>query len=341
MVIQPQVEYYKSRKYDDPRHSVEKPERKFAGQERTLVTICTHFPHNHWQEYKTRSQVDPDDLRGYQHDRIKCLDFVLACFRHFEAGARYDLIIVDNSSPNKQACEWMNGLNYPRVYTRENTYFSFGAYRWAYHHSIPNAAVPDLTLDLKSEFDYLLFMEMDWVPAKHGWLKDLMDHWHSDREIGMIGNFIEARGVNYPPETEGQEINNAFIEKINPNRQFHYNLDSEYLFTSREVLDKMMKHDGWLMFPCEPETELPPTYNELAFQQPILEMGYKLSCYDDGNHTMFYATHNRDFPPKWDHGLNWKLAPLIPEQSRYFRQDVRDYFHFYPHNIDTAYRYCE
>jgi len=301
--------------YEDPKYKVEF--REYDEGEETLVVLCTHFPKGHVDAYNSRSYEKPGEYERYLHDRLECFKFVIECFRHWDAGAPYKLVIVDNNSIDREALDYVRNLHDISVCCRKNTFYSFGAYRWAYYNLAPPA--------------YYLFMEQDWMPSKDGWLKDLIDHWNSDKEIGMIGNKIESRGYTNPPINDNQRMNNAFIEKINPKRKHHHNLDSEYLFTSRSVLDQMMEHDGWLMFPCSPDTTLPPTFNELAFQQPILEMGYKISCYDDKKHTMFYATHNRDFPPEWDHGFGDMLAPLIPEQTRCFMPQVRKYLDFYNH----------
>ncbi len=321
----------RERRYDDPKYTdVVMPRRVFSPSEpvNISVIVCTYFPVGHIVDYNTRTYVD-HTYKRYSHNRLECFKFLLACFNHYDAGLSFELIIVDNSSPDPSANLFLDSMElraetYPtHVYKRENTFYSFGAYRWAYENLRNN--------------QFYVFMEMDWVPCKHGWLFDFVEKWHSDPQIGMIGNLIEARGTHYPPTNDGQRTNNAFIEKINPARRFHYNLDSEYMFTSRFVLDQMIEHDGWLMYPCQPQATLPPTYNELAFQQPILEMGYKLSCYDDGKRTMFYGIYNRDIDPKWDHGFGPNLAPIIPEQTRCFLPEVREYFDFYDHDKHSSF----
>ena len=118
------------------------------------------------------------------------------------------------------------------------------------------------------------------------------------------------------------------MAKTNPDRDRQFNLDSEYLFADKIVLEQMMEHGGWNIFPCEPEVKLSPVYNELALQQPILEMGYKIACYNDWEHTMFYATYNSGMPSKWDHGFE-KMAPFVPEQTRIFCKEMRKYFKWY------------
>ncbi len=317
-------------RYKDTKYKVDMPRRVLSPKSpiKITVVVCTYFPVGHTVEYNTRSYED-HEYKRYSHNRLECFKFLLACFNYYDAGLPFELVIVDNSSPDPEANMFMDSNNILvstghdiRVVKRPNTLYSFGAYRWAYENI--------------KDSQFYVFMEMDWVPCKHGWLLDLVEAWHSDPEIGMIGNLIEARGYSDPTTNDNQKVNNAFIDKINPNRRIQMNLDSEYLFTSRYVLDQMMEHDGWLIFPCVPETDLSPAFNELAFQQPILEMGYKLLCYDDSKHTMMYGIYNQHIAPRWKHG--WEnLAPFLPEQSRLFCPEAREYFDFYDHNANDSF----
>ncbi len=274
-----------------------------------------YIPEGNRASYNTRSYVT--HLHNpYRHDRLKCLDFTLACYKHFNAGADYDLLIVDNDSPSRELKQFMKDRKIGFA-TRENTFYSFGAYKYAWDK-------------YRKDYDYFIFHEFDWVPAKDGWLKDLIDYWNSDKEIGMIGNLIERRGYNAEAKDNTVRYINRMMRQVNPNRDFQYNLDSEYMFTDNTVLTQMEDNGGWNLFPCEPEVDMSPVINELGFQQPILEMGYKLACYNDGKHTMFYAIYNNGFPKKWWNGFD-NLAPFIPEQTRLFVPEVRDHFRWYDH----------
>lgn len=304
-------------KYEDPKYNVEKPER-VLDKKKTLVVINTYIPKDGTVEYNTRSYFD-HEYRRYEHNRIEALKFTLACYKHFDAEADYDLIIVDNSSPYFLEGDYGagylendgNDFNGIPLYFRENTYYSFGSYKYAWDN-------------FKDKYDYFLFHEFDWTPTKDGWLKDLINYWNSDKEIGMIGNLIEEFGYGQ------QDVINHIIRKVAPGRDKIHNLDSEYLFTDKVVLNQMEENGGWNIFRCEPEVEETPVINELGMQQPILEMGYKLACYNDEKHTMFYAIYNSGFPlsGKWWKGLD-KLSPLIPEQARLFVPEVSNYFSWY------------
>jgi len=305
--------------YKNPKYNVTKPERKFNKNAKILAVLNTYIPKGFIVQYNSRLYPS-DEYKRYIHHRLECLKFTLACYNYFNAGMKYDLIIVDNDSPEKK---YLKNLKIP-VYFRENTYFSFGAYRYAWRK-------------FRDQYDYYIFHEMDWVPAKHYWLKDLVKKWVSDKRVGMIGNLVENREWTDNPQTDEQKVNNVFIEKINPKRKIQCNLDSEYLFTSSFVLRQMVDCDGWLIFKCSPKTNLSPAYNELAFQQPILEMGYKISSYNDGKHTMFYSIYNRNFLNEWNHGLE-NLVPFVPEQTRLFISEMREYFNFYDHEKNNSYK---
>ena len=300
--------------YKDPKVNVPKPSREHK-KKKTLVVMNTYLPEDNQVRYNTRSFITHIHS-SYEHDRLKCLDFTLAAYKHFDAGADYDLIVVDNSSPSKQLESTLKNKDI-WFEKRENTFYSFGAYKYAWDK-------------YGKDYDYFVFHEFDWVPAKDGWLEDLIDYWNSDNKIGMIGNLIEQRGYSLAPRNSSVEDMNRIMRKVNPDRNFQYNLDSEYMFIDKQVLTQMEENGGWNIFPCEPKVEESPIVNELGFQQPILEMGYDLACYNDEKHTMFYAIYNNGFPEKWWHGFD-KLAPFIPEQTRLFIPEVRDYFRWYDH----------
>ncbi|MHA1996166.1 MAG: hypothetical protein ACW97Z_16655 [Candidatus Hodarchaeales archaeon] len=305
----------KEARYDNPVSFVTKVERHSIENPRTLVTLCSYIPEGLMTSYVSRSHRSPTDL-CYSQNRLECLKFVLACYQHWNAGASYDFILIDNDSSSRRALDYFKTLDIT-VMSRENTYYSFGAYKTAWDH-------------FGKDYDYFVFHEMDWTPSHHGWLRQLIDIWESDPEIGMVGNLIEDRKWTRHPKTQEDCASNEFITKVNKNRLLHYNLDSEYLFTDKTVLSQM-DDIGWLLFKCRPEIDQSPAYNELAFQQPILEMGYKLRCFNDGKHTMFYGTYNHDIPAKWNRGFE-NLAPFIPEQVRLFMPEYRKYFNFYNHD---------
>ncbi len=307
--------------YTDPKTKVEMLPRALNPEAKTLCVMNTFIPKTTWADYSTRYYSD-DRIQFYRHDRYECLKFTLAAHDHYDPGMHCDLILVDNSSPHEEAVDHMICSDVP-FFQRENTYLSFGAYRYAYEK-------------FGEDYDYFVFHEMDWAPAQHNWLRKLVEYWISDDQIGMIGNLIEMRGSSYPPETDGQITNNDFMEKCAPHRKEMWNLDSEYLFTSAVVLEQMLEHGGWLMFPCAPQTGLSPAFNELAFQQPLLEMGYSIACYNDGKHTMFYATYNNSFGPKWDKGLE-NLTPFVPEQTRFFVPEMAEHFNFYDHANNNSF----
>ena len=306
-------------KYDNPRSNVKKHPR-IRGK-RTLVVLCTYIPKGIVAQYNTRSYVD-HGYSQYFHDRIEALKFTLVNFKHYKAGAEYDLMIVDNSSPSGKGFDYLMTLD-EDVHIRPNTFYSFGAYKYAWD------SVKD-----KDKYDYFVFHEMDWCVAKDGWLKELIDIWINNPEVGMIGNLIEDRWWTKKPRTSDQKISNDFISKISGHRDYQINLDSEYLFTDKICLADMDK-SGWLMYPCSPEVNLSPAFNELAFQQPLLEMGYSIACFSDDKHTMFYGIYNQEIAERWRHGLA-NLTPFVPEQTRIFCKEMADHFSFYNHEENNS-----
>jgi len=303
-------------RYDNPTSCVNKPERCVSDNSKTLAVLCTYIPEGLVSQYVSKSHKGSPEPQ-YFHNRLECLKFVLACYYHFDAGASYDLVIIDNDSLSKRLFDYFRSLDIA-IMQRENTYYSFGAYKDAWDY-------------FKGDYDYFIFHEMDWMPCRHDWLQMLIDLWNSDSEIGMIGNLIESREWSDSPQNSDDHASNMFIEAINPDRLLQHNLDSEYLFVDKHVLT-LMDQTGWQLFKCLPEIPVSPAYNELVFQQPVLEMGYKLRCFNDGRHTMFYGAHNQDFPSQWNHGTE-NLTPFIPEQARLFMPEFRSYFDFYDHSI--------
>lgn len=278
------------------------PEKK----PKVLCVICTHFPVD-WGGVRYNSRDSEHRYHSYRHNRLHCLRFVLACHTHYEPGIWYEIEIVNNGRLSPENLAEQLDVS-PNLFTkRPNTFFSFGAYKHAFER-------------WGSKYDYFVFQEMDWAPCHDGWLTQMIDMFESDLQIGMIGNLIERHNLdNCEPIPD-------FMRLANPGRNPQYNLDSEYFFTSREVLEAMPPN--WNIFPCEPETALSPAANELAFQQPLLEMGLKLRCFNDGKHTMFYCLYNRAIADRWNFGLG-NLAPFVPEQTRLFCPEMQEHFAWY------------
>lgn len=306
-------------RYDD----VSEKERTDPEGRRVACVACAYVPDGGLAQYNSRS-FHTHEYHSYVHDRKVAFDFMMACHRKYDAGMEYDLHVVDNGSPDKEFQETLDALDVP-VHRRENRMFSFGAWKWAYEN------LPD--------YDYYVFEEYDWVPSGDGWLSAFMEKWNGDKGIGLVGNLVEDRGWKgiedknkcLSDETvrkmQDGDINAAFMAKIAPHRKKMYNLDSEYYFVSRKVLDEVAER-GWLMWDCAPMTWMSPAYNELAFSQPFLELGYKISSFNDGKHTMWYSIYNRGTINKWWHGWD-RCAPMIPEQLRNFDEKIAKRYEWY------------
>ncbi|MCD6213738.1 MAG: glycosyltransferase [Candidatus Desulfofervidus sp.] len=282
------------------------PDRVITSSPAVLCVVATYVPEPKVKEYNLRT---PHGFEKYKHDRLEALKFCLKCYELFNPGVDFDLVLVDNESPNKEAQEFFENCGY-KVFRRENRFYSYGAYKYVW----------DLFGD---SYQYYLFHEQDWVPAKDGWLLELIQRLHSDRYVGAVGNCIEHRSWTDDPKTDGEKICNRFIEKISPHRKVQFNLDGEYTLISSKVLKQFSSSPGFLLFPCEPETSLSPAYNELAFHQPILELGYKIKGFNDGFHTYFHGVCFTE--PQVNRGVG-RLTPLVPEQTRMFCPMMKDYF---------------
>src|SRR3990167_6961243 len=113
--------------YDNPGYNVVKPDRIFDNQKKTLVVLNTYIPEGLSAWYNS-SDYD-GACTGYNHNRLESLKFTLDCYKHYKAGADYDLIVVDNNSPPQNATLNLFESLDVHVYIRENTYYSFGAYK--------------------------------------------------------------------------------------------------------------------------------------------------------------------------------------------------------------------
>jgi len=283
------------------------PNFQIKKQPPVLCVIAVFIPEGRIAEYNLRCA--DGRYEKYKHDRLECLKFVLRCYEFFNAGVDYDLILIDNSSPDREAQKFLSNCSYT-VLKRENTFFSFGPRKFAWEK-------------FGDKYDYYFFQELDWIPIKDNWLLEMIKILLSDRAIGSVGNNVERRSWTENPFNPQQKVNNEFIEKIAPHRKQMYNLHGAYCLIPSRVLKEIDSHGGFLMFPCKPQTELDPVYNELAFHQPILEMGYKIRSFDDGEHILFRGIH-------YEKGINENLpdecfAPLVPEQTRFFSARVKDY----------------
>ncbi len=232
----------------------------------------------------------------YKEDKEATLLLNLKAHLHFKAGVDYDIII--NNRGNKLTPKILaeiekfkdsNGNSTVLLMQGwENEGFSFGAWKQAWENC-------------RGTYEYYLFVEDDMAPAKDLWLLEFVDKFISDRDIGAIGNFLESRCSTEPFSEE-------LWKDIGYTRDTMYNFDGSYTFTSSKILKEVDEHGGLLVLPCEPLfKDRPATINECIFQQPILELGYKLYAWKER-----YVVHGSELftgdvaaEPIWD------IAPLM------------------------------
>ena len=238
----------------------------------------------------------------FEDSKLENFKFVMECYKKYNAGIEYTLILVDNETTDPRALEYMKSLGLP-IYHRENNGFSFGGYKFAWEM-------------FGERFDYYLFHEQDHTPCKDGWLKELLDIYQADEEIGALGNVVEYREKD---ETK-QALKDQFA-RIAPKRDFMYNLDGAFCFTSASVL----KESGLKIIDGKINES---TFNEILFVQPILEAGYKIAsvgCRDFHKTSTihFYGMRKGDlvrpFEPE-------KLAPIVESTTRFNCKQMKEYF---------------
>jgi hypothetical protein len=238
----------------------------------------------------------------YEDDKLSNFKFTIKCYQKFLAGMDYDLILVDNSSTDYRGLKYLKTLPH-KVYKRENNGFSFGGYKWFYEKYGKN-------------YDYFLFHEQDFCPAKDGWLSEIYVKFLGDN-IGAVGNVIEKR---YRHEEPQETINEQF-DAVKTKRNVIINLDGAYTFTSKEVLKqtKLRVIDGKI------ETS---TLNEILFAQPILDLGYKIASFGNRDFTKSKCVHTYGSRKGDTNKLvnQYTIAPIVDSISRITSKEFNQYF---------------
>jgi len=288
-------EIMKQAKYKNPRNNVVKNP--------AIACVMPIFvPEGQIENYDVRSNVNPNKYYEFTENKLESIKFTLACYKHYKTQLDYDLILVNNDSRDKETLQFLK--KFPKVYHRENRGFSFGAYQYIWDK-------------FGNQYEYYLFHEQDWGPAKDYWLEEILTRFLSDREIGAVGNTIEDRPTDPIGNVE------SLKEILGTQRERLYNLDGAYTFTSSRVL----RQSGIEVLECEPHTSLNAMYNEILFQQPILEQGYKLSSFDDNKHIRVAGISIYDIHPKYNKLTNF--APIIQGNARFFSRRIANHFNWY------------
>jgi len=272
----------RSAAYNDPKHPV--PLR-----DRIACIIPLYIPQGRTKDYG-----------HFIEDKFETLKMNLACHQHYQSGLPYDIILVNNSSP--QDADYF--ADQYRTLDRKNSGYGFGAWKYAWEQ-------------LKDDYDFFLFTEDDIAPTDNGWLARIFRRFDQDPLTGALGNYVEAHGVD--------PISSQVLRLLGSTRDVVYCLDGGWTFTSTKILRQVDKIGGLPVFPCQPESELDATVNELAFQQPILELGYWLDSFD-GDH---YIIHGSEVFTGDLSSAEGPMAPLINLNARHKIARVREHFAWY------------
>lgn len=276
--------------YEDPRYG------EPTGRGKIACVIPLYIPNGRKKDY------------GYfVEDKFETLTKTLAAHKHFKPGVAYDVILVDNESP--QDFDHFNRIcaDDPsmRMLRRQNEGYGFGAWKHAYE-------------TLKNQYDFFLFIEDDNAPAKDGWLAEILLLFFSDPDVGAVGNYIEAHGHN--------AVSDEVRELCGQTRESFYNFDGAYTFTSTSILREVDTIGGLPVFPCQPKHKRSATVNELAFQQPILELGYKLLSFSQSDRLIIHGSEiftgdlsdRGAIAPIVNHNA-WRKTPEVAEAFAWYQ----------------------
>lgn len=251
-------------------------------------------------------------------DKLASIRFTIECYKKFKTDVDYELILVDNGTEDKNAIKYYNSTGL-EVVRRKNEGFSFGAFKHFWEN-------------YPRKFDYYLFHEADYCPCKDNWLEEIIAEFEKE-DIGAVGNVLETRGFGdkFPYHIETTTPENGierFLTGIGTKRNYMCNFDGCYTFTSREVLEKI----EMMVNPCTGGKSLEQmtaaTLNEVSFQQPILEAGYKIAAFGHPDFTKsdriyFYGQRCGDLTRKFDKD---KLVPIVNGNTRNTCKQMGEYF---------------
>jgi glycosyltransferase involved in cell wall biosynthesis len=291
----------KSGKYTDPKYGIKV-------KSKIVNVIVTHVPLVQTVEYAVNSNQKKHTRVYYYENKLESIKFNLACHKHYKAGADYEIVIVDNESRDKATQEYLELLEKEgiKVLRRENIGFSFAGFKYAWDK-------------FKNDYDYFLFNEQDGVPAKDDWLVEILNKFHSEKDIGAVGNNVESFDLTW----EFPELKNLcpYIGE----RNTIYNLDGFMTFTSSTVLREVDKIGGLFTLPVRGRKNA--ERNELIFQQPILELGYKIVSFHDGNHLCYSDFYYPDEDSEYKNMPLENVTPMVLADTRLFV--FKNYFNWY------------
>lgn len=287
-------------KYVNPKYGIQiKP--------KIVNVIVTFAPSGQVENCPASSHVGSPTV-WYVENKLETVKFNIACHRHYNPGVDYEIVIVDNGSEDEEMLRYLRKLQNEgiKILRRENVGFSFAGFKFAWEQ-------------LKNDYDYFLFNEQDGVPSRDGWLLEILQKFHSEKGIGAVGNNIE--------EFDLTKLY-AELKTLCPyigDRDYTFNLDGFMTFTSSTILRQVDNIGGLFTLPVMGDHHA--ERNELIFQQPILELGYKIISFHDGNHIVYAGIQFLDEDPEYINIPKENLSPMVLAHTRLFV--LKEHFNWY------------
>ena len=193
-------------------------------------------------------------------DVIKLLNYQIEMETKYPPGLDRDLIIVNSDVGSVEGNLFIKNLNQRKIdggkvisFTRENKGLSYGAYS-------------DAFLKFKDSYDYFLLIEDDLVTVKKNYLKIAYNKWKETNNCG----FVALLGLS--------KVNHGWWDKASLNKTNAFSAYSGCGFTSKNVLDKIVKEHGSLPHNKENNDHTESiALGELGLSKSIIDLGYKLT----------------------------------------------------------------
>lgn len=295
-----------SGKYTNPKYGIKiKP--------KIVNVIGTYVPPGQIERCTVLSNKNEPKVY-YDENKLDTIKFNLACHKHYQAGCDYEIVIVDNGSEDEATRKYLEllGKEGIKVIRRENIGFSFASFKYAWEK-------------LGSDYDYFLFNEQDGVPSKDNWLLEILQKFHSERDVGAVGNNVESFDLTQDYSELKQLC--PYIGK----RDATYNLDGHMTFTSSTILRQVDKIGGLFVLPVIGKEH--GEKNELIFQQPILELGYKIISFHDGRHICYWNRNFLDEDPEYKNIPKINITPMVLAHTRLFV--LKNHFSWFSHRVES------
>ena len=299
------------------------PEKAFFKRIAVVIPIFSVPGHKEEVGGRYRGGEKKETETSFFEDKLELIKFSLAAHKHYNPGVPYQMIFVDNSSPDREINELIVSFcnkNDALYVKRPNTGFSFGAYKYAWE-------------TFGDQFEYYLFHEQDIAPIKDNWLLDILAKFFEYPGTGAVGNLCEPmtgyRGRAYfeqwgifHPGMVGEYWNNPEFRQCN--------LDGMFMFTSSKILKEcgLQITEMKLTDPNNPESwDITPGVNELFWQHYILMAGYKIVSFHDNLHLFTHGICYLDFE---DTLRDRQLPPMMHAQTFFVNREMRlNYFKWY------------